>query len=196
MWRLKKIFPYLNNTQLKLIDIDEEGLYSVTWYNQSQKIASEIQKLLGDNITIVESCLGWGADTIVFCKTFDHVISYEINDNHADSARNNLMVAGVNNFDIIRDSFVNSVIDADVLYMDPPWGGKNYKKKKSMSLYLDRINIADLYNNVKDRFKLIVIKIPKNFNLNFFRRITNASPIIYEFSHFDVMFLQPEINGN
>ena len=35
----------------------------------------------------------------------------------------------------------------DVVFIDPPWGGKNYKSKKNLDLFLSNINIIKILNN-------------------------------------------------
>ena len=60
----------------------------------------------------------------------------------------------------------------DIVFIDPPWGGPAYKKKKALSLYLyqngKKININDIcYDLLKGKsVKLIALKLPSNFNYN------------------------------
>ena len=57
----------------------------------------------------------------------------------------------------------------DVIYIDPPWGGKNYKYKENINLYLSNIPIYTICNNLKGNFKYLVLKVPYNFNLKNFK---------------------------
>ena len=76
------------------------------------------------------------------------------------------------------DSFLNLMnkLEHDVIILDPPWGGPNYKTKKQLNLYLDNINIVDIVNQLKN-VKLTLLKVPKNFNINYFLAKLNNSNI-------------------
>jgi hypothetical protein len=56
----------------------------------------------------------------------------------------------------------------DVYYIDPPWGGPDYKKNKSLSINLSGV---DLYNIVLSipLNKLIILKLPFNYNIDVFK---------------------------
>ena len=62
----------------------------------------------------------------------------------------------------------NEDLFIDVLYIDAPWGGKDYKNKERLSLYLDKNELSDIYNKFKKKTKLFVFKLPKNYfdNIN------------------------------
>ena len=60
----------------------------------------------------------------------------------------------------------------DVVYLDPPWGGPDYKKAKVLDLYLGEKNIIDICvelmtggENQSQLATLIVLKLPVNYNL-------------------------------
>ena len=55
-------------------------------------------------------------------------------------------------------------MNQDVIYFDPPWGGRDYKNKYFMDLFLGIINMIDIIRQVKNKTKLIVYKVPKNYN--------------------------------
>jgi predicted NAD-dependent protein-ADP-ribosyltransferase YbiA (DUF1768 family) len=67
----------------------------------------------------------------------------------------------------------------DFLYVDPPWGGKNYDKQDSMDLFLQREgNAPDEAKNVNTlidkwidsgKIRSVVMKAPKNFNGEYLR---------------------------
>jgi adenine-specific DNA methylase len=59
----------------------------------------------------------------------------------------------------------------DIIYVDPPWGGKTYKESDLLKLTLGDIQIEEL---VKSWFstdfspKCIVFKLPKNYDIRYF----------------------------
>ena len=72
---------------------------------------------------------------------------------------------------IINDNCLDilKIINYDVVFFDPPWGGPNYKFKKSVNLYINDINIYSIidylynYKNVK----IICLKAPSNFFIRY-----------------------------
>jgi hypothetical protein len=91
----------------------------------------------------------------------------------------------------------NSMIKLNphVIFIDPPWGGADYKNSDTLTLKLGDITIEDLINNIINKFsnyyenllesiiepsertkiilnnynnKLIVLKLPKNYDIEYF----------------------------
>ena len=63
---------------------------------------------------------------------------------------------------------INFNADTFCLFLDPPWGGPEYKKTEMIELYLSNINLKDIILMIpKD--KLIVLKLPYNYNIDFFK---------------------------
>ena len=57
-----------------------------------------------------------------------------------------------------------------MIYIDPPWGGKSYKYKKDVNLFLSTIPIYDICNSLYEKSKCIILKVPKNFNIKKFKK--------------------------
>jgi len=55
----------------------------------------------------------------------------------------------------------------DIVFLDPPWGGPEYKKASILDLYLGQTNIIDICAELMGEKKasLIVLKLPINYNL-------------------------------
>lgn len=51
----------------------------------------------------------------------------------------------------------------DVVFLDPPWGGIDYKEQSSITLYLSGIPIQEIISQIPSAFFL---KVPANFNFN------------------------------
>ena len=54
-------------------------------------------------------------------------------------------------------------------------GGSDYKKHSRLELYLGKNELSDIYNKFKKMAKLIVFKIPKNYDFTNF--ISDKEPI-------------------
>jgi hypothetical protein len=65
----------------------------------------------------------------------------------------------------------NSIIELsnlkqDVIIIDAPWGGPEYKTHPRIKLYLDNLELSDIFNQFKYKAKLFVLKIPVNYDIN------------------------------
>jgi hypothetical protein len=56
----------------------------------------------------------------------------------------------------------------DIIYLDPPWGGKDYKYKKSVDLNIGNLSLKNIVNKIinKKLSRYIFIKVPFNCNIN------------------------------
>ena len=70
----------------------------------------------------------------------------------------------------------------DIIFFDIPWGGRNYKFKEKINLYISKIPSYEACNLVKKYTKIIVMKIPNNFNLEKFAKYVNM--IIFDICDF------------
>ena len=67
----------------------------------------------------------------------------------------------------------------DIIFFDPPWGGSDYKDKKSIRLKLSDTYIEDICRKLLDKKetactpKIIALKLPKNYDLKYFNDIKN-----------------------
>lgn len=172
-----KLFPFKPGVNRKNIHMDYDCVYYITIPHDSERIVQFITKKLekykpAKDITIIDSTACVGGDTITFCHNFGKVIPIEIDKKRYDCLLHNLKVYNINNaytegcngncLDIIP----NIKVDVEVIFVDPPWGGKEYKLHDKLDLQLGDM---DLDQVVKLFFKtttvkLIVLKLPKNYN--------------------------------
>ena len=106
--------------------------------------------------------------------------SVEIMKIHCDMLDNNIKQYKLSKtVKIYCNDYLNIMMDLkqDVIFFDPPWGGKNYKSIKYLNLYLDNVDIVDITNKLKDNSKLIILRVPKNFNFNRFNLKSHFSKI-------------------
>lgn len=176
---LDKLFLPINSPEKKKLKIDYESLYSITLPQTS----NEIVQLIIDNLskekidyklcTIIDATAGVGGDTISFSIHFKKVYSIEINSIRYSFLLNNLNIYNIKNVTTFNDSYLNLINDlnADVIFIDPPWGGRSYKHVENLKLYLDnkpieKICLDILFKNIPP--KLIVLKLPNNYCFNNF----------------------------
>ena len=77
-----------------------------------------------------------------------------------------------------------------VVFLDPPWGGPDYRKHARLMLYLDDVPLHKIVNRLIDSAKLIVLKVPFNFDFpTFLPQINLIKCTIRRFPKYFVLFL-------
>ena len=161
----------------KILQITDKGLYSISKYQDAKWISELIKKFLFFNeeilseLSIIDSTAGIGGNTISFSKYFKKVYAIEINNIHYEVLLNNIKALKINNIDTYLDNFLNiinnNIISSSVFFLDPPWGGKNYKNYKYFNLKIGKFPIYSIINLLYDRnFKYVILKGPLNLNLS------------------------------
>ena len=165
---ISKIFPTTENKHL--LTYDSEGLYSITLPTEADEITSLITSLVGNNIIICDATAGIGGNTISFSKNFLNVISIELCKNRYKILENNIKVFNLLNVNLINDSCLNYLnLQCSVYFFDPPWGGPEYKNKKSIRFKLDELSLIELIKTIKKiGNKIIFFKLPNNYDLDEF----------------------------
>ena len=141
---------------------------------QSNQIISIIKSFIDDNNNkvIIDANAGMGGDSIFFCKYFKHVYCIEINNEcieyleHNLNNFNNKDIFNINCFDALK------ILKYDVIFLDPPWGGKKYKNTDNLDLYLEdsnniNHNVLSLIDSLYFYTDYIFLKAPLNFNLEY-----------------------------
>lgn len=166
---LKKIFPEPPDSNYNNLLVDEEGLWSITHIKDADMISNNILSIMGTNkLTILDMTAGCGGNMISFINNFYHTTGIEINKNRFNILKNNLAKYKKDNYILILGDSINYIKSSyDVYYIDPPWGGPDYKNNQNIELYLSNINIYDIIQLIPHG-KLIVIKLPFNYIIDKF----------------------------
>ena len=161
----------LKNSNNKLL-ISDKGLYSISKPIDANWITNTIVKFINDdpsNFTITDITGGLGGNIINFSKKFKFVYGIEFDKVHFDLLKNNLNVLNLNNTNIIHANAYNVInnIQSDIIFIDPPWGGKFYKDFNNFFLKLGKLPISYIINRFyNNKIKYVALKAPFNVNLN------------------------------
>jgi predicted RNA methylase len=166
--KISNYFINVKNVNKSKLLVSNVGKYSITHADDSIKISNIIKSYFGKNITITDATANNGGNTISFALTFKNVNSVEIDKKEYEILINNINVYKIKNIKTYNDDYLKimDTLKQDVVFIDPPWGGKNYKKYKNLDLYLGKKFLLNVINSLKDKCKAIVCKVP--FNYNFF----------------------------
>lgn len=173
---------YAKSKKKKLLNTNV-GKYSITKPYQVKWIKStiiEYFKSIKKNtkyMNIIDANAGVGGDTISFSKYFSNVYAIEKNNVHFGVLENNINALELNNVNLFHGNFMNIIFkeninnNKNILYMDPPWGGPDYKKheKVDLEIELDKPNemfLHDVINKFFKNFDIIILKSPINLNFD------------------------------
>ena len=181
---LIRLFPYINNkNNIHELKIDNESIHYISIREVAEVITDIIIKHLYsinniniNNIIITDATAGVGGNTISFCKHFKTVNAIELDNQRFDYLSNNINVYNIKNILLYNDNCLNILgnLKQDIVFIDPPWGGKYYKNHDKLLLTISNIPLESIINNLlnnsitKHSPKLIVLKIPKNYDLLYF----------------------------
>jgi len=179
--KISEIFPKPNDP-VENIRVTDIGLYSITKKNEAYFISNLITKYFGENkITITDSTACCGGNTISFLlhPQINKVNACEIDDLHFEILSNNVnLYKNANKVNLIKGNYLQFAksLEQDVIFYDLPWGGKKYMEKDELilGLYINEkfIPLSLIVNQMKEKAKLQVLKIPLNFSFtNFLKEI-------------------------
>ncbi len=187
------------NVRSKLI-LDEEALYSTTDQLTADKIAKDVLKYVSSDSVITDATACIGGSAFAFSQYFNKVNAIEIDPIRFKYLVSNINLLEVKNIECIYGDAIEEClkIKHDVIFIDPPWGGPEYKKHKLIHLYLSNIPLSDVCKSFKVVCDFIVIKVPKNFDEETFIKDTDEfMNIIYKNTNLRKMnLLILKINNN
>ena len=219
---LNKLFPCPPSKNYNMLMIDDDSVSYITTPINSEIISTIIESLLPKNInssdiTIMDGTACVGGDSIAFGQIFGTVISSEIDSDRYKMLVNNLKVFELYNVIPVNDDCLKifyRINFIDIMYFDPPWGGKSYKNENYIrlcigDLFIDEIvniifnnntvdntvdntadntvdnTLADTTIKIKSDVKMVIFKLPKNYDIQGLYQKTKSNNIImlmYELS--------------
>ena len=169
----KHLFPKENNVDYNKLQITKEGLYSITHPKYSELITKYIKESLDnkkkmENLIITDATSNVGGNVLNFSKYFKNVNAIELDKLTCDVLKNNIDVFKRKNVKIYCGDSTEILNDLtqDIIFFDPPWGGKQYMKSKYLILKLSNIKISEIINKYINKTLMIVMKVPININMS------------------------------
>jgi hypothetical protein len=167
---------------LRKLKMDSVSVYSMTPLEASKSIIKIILKYATKKSVITDMTACIGGDTIQFSKIFKHINSIELSKERCKFLKHNIDVYDRKNVTVYQGNSIELIktLEQDIIYIDPPWGGKKYKYKKKINLYLSKIPMWNLCNQLANQADYIVLKVPLNFNIEFFcKKVISEDVDIY-----------------
>lgn len=181
----KYYFPVLKYNDFKHNDIFEQYRYLSTKIRytldtltfMSKRVDAELittiiifhlNKLGFDyeKITITDATSGIGGNVLSFAKFFKSVNAVEKDKNTFNMLEKNIDVYKFKNIKIINLDYTDCMdeIKQNVVFIDPPWGGRNYKKRENITLYMSTIRIEKICRALLRKNNIVVLKLPLNYD--------------------------------
>lgn len=180
---IDRLFPDVAEKNLFYkLKIDRESIMYISNPDTAKKITniiiSHIKKFHNytTDLYITDATAGVGGDTISFANNFTHVNSIEKNKIRYNYLLNNVCAYKFENVSLYCGDMLDvipKISHQDVIFIDPPWGGKTYKRKNLLRLEINDIELEticlDLFNPIKVSCppKFIVLKLPLNYDLKY-----------------------------
>jgi predicted RNA methylase len=174
---MDEFFPTLPGMKTDALQITEEGMYSVTKPRDAAKITEFLQSVIVEplnELSLLDGTANCGGDTIHCSQVFKRVVAIEKNPDTCEVLRKNVFDAyGLTNVEVRCADTIQEWSkfrdDVDVLYLDAPWGGRNYRKHSNLDLFLGATRL-DLFINsvitgaIHNKPRYICMKLPFNYN--------------------------------
>lgn len=161
---------------LKKIRFSNVSLFSSTPPDQA-KYTTELllsyytkEQLKTKTLTDATACIG--GNTWIFADYVKKVIANELSILHAKMLSNNMQILGKNNVEVLNKNYLSIylTLTQDIIFLDPPWGGVNYKKENPDIILLNEKNEPVKFANIvlsslQYRCETMILKLPVNYNV-------------------------------
>jgi SAM-dependent methyltransferase/predicted RNA methylase len=169
------------------IEIDESSLFSSIepYHIPSIDAIFDLENVNPESI--IDATANIGGDSINFMRLFPNskLVALEIDTKISHILRRNMdnlknILSQNQDYDVksINMSAVKYFSNfryADMIYFDPPWGGRDYIKLDKISLYLDNISIGKIIKNILSQgmTQLVILKLPINADIDIIKSDIN-----------------------
>ena len=171
----KSIFSNISLEIYKNLKFTKDSIYSSSKVSGSTRLVDVILKVTNNNLdlTITDGTANIGTDSIHMADIFKKINAIEFSKVNFDALQNNVNILNNKKNMSCFNGDTNEVIKGltqDIIYIDAPWGGRNYKNFNKLKLYLGEIEILDFYINNRNKANYFIFKIPYNYDFEYFRK--------------------------
>lgn len=180
---IQQIFEDASINDLKKLIITSESVYSVSKISGSKFLYKIINKYYNNtsNLILTDGTANIGSDSINLSKYFKQINSIELSKVNYNALINNIKVLNKKNIITYNKDTTKilSTLKQDIIYIDAPWGGVDYKLKDMIDLFIGNINISNFYKRNKYYAKLFIFKVPTNYNIKLMKKVAELK--IYDY---------------
>lgn len=174
------IFYNYSPAQRALLALDEVSMYSITDTRSANNTSRILQQLVGDRAVITDGCAAAGGNVLSFAQHFRQVQAVELDPQRFSLLEHNVKALGLTDtVTTYRGDFLEKLkeLKQDVVFLDPPWGGKSYAENDMVDLTFGDLPLSQLCERLKPHALYIALKLPLNFNFEGFRQAITSSVV-------------------
>lgn len=182
-----KVFFKSSSEQAEKLRFTNRSLFEASTHEQAKITTLLISKIATNKINLTETSSGIGGNTVEFAKTFKNVNSIELDPLTHKCLKSNCKTLKVDkNINFINDNCLKVLqyTKQDVIFMDPPWGGVDYKGANVSLEYQNEegvgIDIPSIIKKYAKTTKYIVVKTPINIDMNLYKPKKLNFKFLYE----------------
>lgn len=172
------LFRFIPSPVRKSLKTDDEALYSTTDQLTAEKICKDISRFVTCNAVVTDATACIGGSCYSLAKCFAKVNAIELDKNRFEFLRNNIEVLGVSkNVTCFHGDALNicPTLRQDLIFLDPPWGGPEYKSMDNISLSMSERPLAEVCRRLSKCTSYIAVKVPTNFDESTFLTEVSSS---------------------
>lgn len=169
------LFRFVNGDVRNKLLLDDEAMYSTTDQITADKITTDLLRFIPSTGLVTDATACIGGNTYSFAQSYDKVLAFEKDEGRFKLLQHNLAALGVQNVEMRCGDAWDLCIqqNQDCIFIDPPWGGPEYKKLDKVDLYMSNQPLAKFCERAAKYTKFIALKAPTNFNEAKFLADTN-----------------------
>ena len=179
------------------ISIPDKYVIMYTFHIQAEQINNILKKYTDKDYTITDATACIGGNSVLFCRDFKHSNLVEMDYDTALILKDNTRKLKNKTIYYSDYNIIKYLLKQDIVFFDPPWGGKDYKKSAHIDLYLGSDNIIDIIDSLYNNCRVICLKSPINFNFKESRFWYSRVFPIYKFSRiiFNIIIYKKDAFG-
>jgi len=170
------VFPKCDAGVLESLRMTRESVYSTSPPDQSKIIVTIAQSFMDPaKSSITDATSNIGGNLYAMIPAFKEVNAVEIDQLTYDILKSNVAAlfpsSGVL---FVHDDYTKifAELRQDIVFLDPPWGGLDYYKKKNQELYMSDVPLNRILTVMLPQYaKLVIVKVPSTYpHLNYANR--------------------------
>lgn len=177
------LFRFISVEKRRQLKLDDEAFYSVTDQYTADRISKDILRVLPNLQVITDATACIGGNTYSFSKFFPKVNAIEVDPLRYQYLQHNMKVLETLNVELHLSDLLIAChrLYQDLIFIDPPWGGPDYKSKEAIDLFISDVELSEVCEHIKDTTKYIAIKVPTNFNeVQFVEKTKTYMTLLYK----------------
>lgn len=213
----KYIFPTTTKFDINKLLIDNDSLKFITHPIVADQITLEIINQLQDfpspecidmcqwncytsiekakHIDITDMTAGVGGNVFSFAKKFRNVNAIEQEKIRYEYLKNNIELYEFTNVRCYHNNslslVINKSVNQNIIFIDPPWGGSNYKLHQNLKLSFADNPIEEICDKLFEYAELIVLKLPVNYDFGYlFNKLSKYTIKKIELDRMAIVFVR------